>query len=133
MNQRVRTQCQAPLAADRMADHLGIRFADHSANKPERGEGLEEAVESDNRIRIALYTQQSFVAQGLAAVFHTHADLELVACRDSLSGTLDCLKSTRPDVLLVHLLSGISLSEAQSPPPITLPARAEASARRCSL
>ena len=69
---------------------------------------------SDNRIRIALYTQLSFVAQGLAAVFRTHADLELVACRDSLSGTLDCLRSTRPDVLLVHLLSGVKLSELQA-------------------
>jgi len=68
-------------------------------------------VESDNRIRIALYTQQPFVAQGLAAVLLTHADLELVACRDSLPGTLDCLKSTRPDVLLVHVISGISLSD----------------------
>jgi two-component system, NarL family, nitrate/nitrite response regulator NarL len=72
---------------------------------------LEKAVESGNRIRIALYTQQPFVAQGLAAVFLTHADLELAACRDSLPGTLDCLKSTRPDVLLVHVISGISLSD----------------------
>src|SRR5450759_5549863 len=72
---------------------------------------LEKAVESDNRIRIALYTQQPFVAEGLAAVFLTHADLELAACRDSLSGTLDCLNSTRPDVLLVHVISGISLSD----------------------
>ncbi len=64
-----------------------------------------------NKVRIALYTQQSFVAQGLAAVFRAHADLELAACRDNLSGTLDCLKSTRPDVLLVHRLSGVSLSE----------------------
>jgi len=72
---------------------------------------MEKAVNSDNRIRIALYTQQSFLAQGLAAVFGAHADLELAACRDSLSGALDCLKSTRPDMLLVHLLSGISLSE----------------------
>jgi DNA-binding NarL/FixJ family response regulator len=68
-------------------------------------------VKSNNRIRIALYTQQPFVAQGLAAVFRAHADLELAACRDSLSGALDGLKSTRPDVLLIHLLSGISLSE----------------------
>lgn len=68
-------------------------------------------MESDNRIRIVLYTQQPFVAQGLAAVFHNHADLELAACRDNLSGTLDCLKSRRPDVLLVHLISGISLSD----------------------
>ena len=51
---------------------------------------------SDNKIRIALYTQLSFVAQGLAAVFGTHADLELAACRDSLPGTLECLKSIRP-------------------------------------
>jgi DNA-binding NarL/FixJ family response regulator len=68
-------------------------------------------VKSDNRIRIALYTQLSFVAEGLAAVFGTHSDLDLVASRDSLSGTLDSLTSTRPDVLLVHLLSGVKLSE----------------------
>jgi two-component system nitrate/nitrite response regulator NarL len=72
---------------------------------------LEKAVESDNRIRIVLYTQQPFVAQGLAAVLHAHADLELAACLNSLSGTLGCLKSTRPDVLVVHLISGISLSD----------------------
>jgi DNA-binding NarL/FixJ family response regulator len=72
---------------------------------------LEKAVELNNRIRIALYSQQPFVAQGLAAVLLTHADLELAACPDSLSGALDCLKSTRPDVLLVHVISGISLSD----------------------
>lgn len=69
------------------------------------------AMESDNKIRIALYTQQPFVALGLAAALHTHVDLTLTACRDSLSGTLDCLKSMRPDVLLVHLVSGISLAD----------------------
>ena len=66
---------------------------------------------SDNRIRIALYSQLSFVAQGLAAVLGTHPDLELTGCRDSLSGALECLKSTRPNVLLVHLPSGVTLSE----------------------
>ena len=78
-----------------------------AAREPE----LEKSVESDNRIRIVLYTQQPFVAEGFAAVMHRHADLELAACRDSLSGTLDCVRSTRPDVLLVHLMSGISLSD----------------------
>jgi len=68
-------------------------------------------VETDNRIRIALYTQQPFVARGLAAVLNGQPDLELAACRDSLSGALESLKSARPDVLLVHLTSGISLSE----------------------
>ncbi|MGA3095667.1 MAG: response regulator transcription factor [Bryobacteraceae bacterium] len=86
------------------------RGADSPLDDGER-ERLEKAVNADNRIRIALYTQQSFVAQGLAAVFGAHADLELTACRDSLSGALECLKSTRPDVLVVHLLSGIRLSE----------------------
>jgi len=68
-------------------------------------------VKSNSRIRIALYTQQPFVAQGLAAVLRTHLDLELAAYRGSLSGTLDCLRSIRPDVLLVHLMSGISLAD----------------------
>ena len=68
-------------------------------------------MESDNRIRIALYTQQPFVARGLAVVLQSQTDLEFAASRDSLSGTLDCLKSTRPDVLLVHMVSGISLSD----------------------
>jgi len=61
-------------------------------------------VKSDNRIRIALYTQLSFVAK-VGRSLRRHADLDLVACRDSLSGTLDGLKSPA-DVLLIHLLSG---------------------------
>jgi two-component system, NarL family, nitrate/nitrite response regulator NarL len=64
-----------------------------------------------SRIRVVIYTEQPFVAQGLAAVFHTHKDLELAACRDTLSGTLECLRSARPDVLLVHPLTGVSLSD----------------------
>ena len=68
-------------------------------------------MESDQRIRIVLYTQQPFVAQGLASVLRTHPDLELAACRDTINGTLEFLRSTQPDVLLVHLISGISLSD----------------------
>ena len=68
-------------------------------------------METYNRIRIVLYTQQPFVAEGLGAVLHRHADLELAACCDSLSGTIDCVRSTLPDVLLVHLMSGISLAD----------------------
>jgi two-component system nitrate/nitrite response regulator NarP len=66
---------------------------------------------SDRKIRIALYSQQPFAARGLAAVLRAEPDLELTACRDSLAGAIECLKSARPDVLLVHLLSGISLSD----------------------
>jgi len=75
------------------------------------GPKQENAVESNRRIRIALYTQQPFVAQGLAAVFLTHGDLDLTACHDSRSGTLDCLRSTQPDLVLVHVTSGISLAD----------------------
>ena len=68
-------------------------------------------MESAHRIRIALYTGQPFVAQGLAAVLRVRADFELAACRETLSGTLECLRCTRPDVLLIHPISGISLSD----------------------
>ena len=75
---------------------------------------MEKTVEQETRIRIALYARQPFVAQGLAAVLKSHADLELTACRDTLSGSLDYLRSSRPDVLLVHLISGISLSDLRA-------------------
>jgi len=98
-------------AAGPTAGHFSIRLADLSANAPGCGEELEDAVKLHNMIRIALYTQQPFVAQGLAAVLDKYADLELAACPDSLSATLECLRSTHPDVLLVHPVSGISLSD----------------------
>jgi len=66
---------------------------------------------ADHSIRIVLYTQQEFVAYGLAAIANSRADLELAACRNSLAGTLECLRSAQPDVLVVHLISGISLAE----------------------
>ena len=68
-------------------------------------------MERDRKIRIALYTQQPFVARGVATVLHALRDLELAACRETLSGTVESLKSKRPDVLLIHLLSGISLTD----------------------
>jgi DNA-binding NarL/FixJ family response regulator len=68
-------------------------------------------VELIKRIRIVLYTQQPFIAEGLAAVLRSQADLQLAGCRDSLSGTIGCLQAVRPDVLLIHLVSGISLSD----------------------
>ena len=68
-------------------------------------------VRRDHKIRIALYSQQPFVAQGLAAVLRTQADLKLATCQDSLPGLLEYLQSTIPDVLLVYLMNGISLSE----------------------
>ena len=68
-------------------------------------------VKPDPRIRIALYTRQPFVAQGLAAVLRAQADFELATLQDSLSGLLASLPSIAPDMLLLHLLSGISLSD----------------------
>ena len=68
-------------------------------------------VERDRKIRVALYTQHPFIARGVATVLHALRDLELAACRETLSGTLESLKSKQPDVLLIHLLSGISLTD----------------------
>jgi two-component system, NarL family, nitrate/nitrite response regulator NarL len=68
-------------------------------------------VESPKRIRIVLYSQQPFVAEGLAAVLRGQTDLELAACRDNLSATVACLKTARPDLLVIYLVSGISLSD----------------------
>ena len=66
-----------------------------------------------NPMRIALYTQQPFVAEGLAAVCQMRDDLTLVAWPKNLAGALECLDGVRPDVLLIHVTSGISLSEVR--------------------
>ena len=62
-------------------------------------------------MRIALYTQQPFVAEGLAAVCQMQDDLTLVAWPKSLADALECLPGVRPEVLLIHVTAGISLSE----------------------
>ena len=64
-----------------------------------------------NQIRIALYTQQPFVAEGLAAVCQIQDDLALVAWPKALAGALECLPCVSPDVLLIHVTAGISLGD----------------------
>ena len=66
---------------------------------------------SENIIRIALYTRQPFVAQGMAAVFQSVTDLEFAACGDSLAAVLDGLQSLQPHILVVHAGAGLSLGE----------------------
>ncbi|HWC98085.1 MAG TPA: response regulator transcription factor [Candidatus Sulfopaludibacter sp.] len=66
---------------------------------------------ADHRIRVVLYSQQPFVVQGVTGVFKSQKDLNLAACCESLTGALDALKSIRPHVLVVHPLSGCSLSD----------------------
>lgn len=68
-------------------------------------------MDTTDRIQIVLYTQQPFVAEGMATVCQTQSDLTLTAWPDSQAATLECLRSVRADVLLVHLTAGISLSE----------------------
>lgn len=63
------------------------------------------------RIQVLLYTQQPFIARGFAAVLHGRRDFGLATCCDSLPGTLQCLRSAAPDIVLVHLASRISLSD----------------------
>jgi len=61
--------------------------------------------------RVLLYSQQPFVAHGLAAVLESRPDFELAACRDDWPGTVECLMADPPDVALVYLTPEISLSD----------------------
>ena len=65
----------------------------------------------DRKIRVALYAQQPFVAHGLAAVLRACRDLRLVTCQDTLHDLLASLQSSVPDVLLVYVMNGVSLSD----------------------
>ena len=68
-------------------------------------------MEGNTGTRILLYTLQPFVGQGLAAVLKTRPDFELVGCCEDLAGTVACLQSDPPDLVLAYLTSGISLSD----------------------
>jgi two-component system, NarL family, nitrate/nitrite response regulator NarL len=68
-------------------------------------------VTSENTIRVALYTRQPFVAQGMAAVFQNLKDLEFAACCDSLAAVLDGLQCLQPHILVVHAGAGLNLAE----------------------
>jgi len=61
--------------------------------------------------RVALYTRQPFIAAGVAAVLQDRPDLSLACCEDGIPGMLDYLRSEQPDILLLHLISGIALSD----------------------
>jgi DNA-binding NarL/FixJ family response regulator len=71
-------------------------------------------VNPDNRLRIALYTEQPFLARGLATVLSTQPDLELIACPDTTQSAVECLRSSPPHVLLVHPVAGISLEDLRA-------------------
>jgi DNA-binding NarL/FixJ family response regulator len=64
-----------------------------------------------DKIRIALYTQQPFIARGLAAALEADASLALVVCRDTLAGIIESLGSVQADVLVVYVTSGFSLAD----------------------
>lgn len=66
---------------------------------------------SEHTIRIALYTQQPFVAQGMAAVFQNVADVEFTACCDSVAAVLDGLQCLQPHILVVHAGAGLTLAD----------------------
>ena len=67
-------------------------------------------MEKPHRIRVVLYTNQPFVARGLAAVLRGRSDMELAASLDTLAGILASLRHGHADVLLIDLVQGISLS-----------------------
>jgi len=62
-------------------------------------------------IRILLFTEQPFVALGVAAAIHAAPGFVLASACDTLEAAVDGLRSARPDVVIVHLTSRIGLSE----------------------
>jgi two-component system nitrate/nitrite response regulator NarL len=68
-------------------------------------------VKRDQKIRIAIYAQQPFIALGLAAVLRSQRDFTLAASHDALASLLDYLKSATPDVVLIYLMTAMSLSD----------------------
>ena len=65
-------------------------------------------------IRIALYTEQPFVARGLAEVLARQEDLQFASCADTRESAVACVRSTRTDILLVHPIARISLEELRA-------------------
>jgi two-component system nitrate/nitrite response regulator NarL len=68
-------------------------------------------MESSNPVQILLYSQQPFVAEGMASVLNSRRDFQLLAWHDNLAETLESLRSVQPDVVLVYPTSRISLSD----------------------
>jgi two-component system, NarL family, nitrate/nitrite response regulator NarL len=65
-------------------------------------------------IRIALYTEQPFVARGLAEVLARQEDLHLSACTGTQPSAIACVRSMGPDILLIHPIAGISLEDLRA-------------------
>jgi DNA-binding NarL/FixJ family response regulator len=60
---------------------------------------------------VLLHTEQPFLAIGLAAVLKSRRDVELVECTDDLAETAAGLASEAPDVALIDVAAGLTLSE----------------------
>jgi DNA-binding NarL/FixJ family response regulator len=69
-----------------------------------------QELSANTGIQVLLYTDHPFVAAGVASVLDTAEGFELAACCDSVPATLDWLQSGRPDIVLVHLASRMSLA-----------------------
>ena len=68
-------------------------------------------LEAKAGIQILLYTRQPFVAVGVGSVLSASEGFELAGCCDSLAATIECLRFSHPDIVLVHLTTRISLAE----------------------
>ena len=68
-------------------------------------------VRISSRIQVLLYTQQPFVGRGFAAVLRGRPGFRLLACSESLQETRSLIRSDQPDIVLMHLVSRVSLSD----------------------
>jgi len=58
-------------------------------------------VDNQNRIRLAVVDDHSVTAEGLARIFSQEPDIELVGTASSVTGALDLVSATTPDVVLM--------------------------------
>lgn len=71
-------------------------------------------MESNNGVSILLWSQQPFVARGLAEVLRDHREYRLIRSCESLSTTLEAIRAAQPTLVLVYLMARISLSEIRA-------------------
>ena len=64
-----------------------------------------------SEIRILLFTGHPVVAVGLTSAVNTARGLLLTGCCNDFHQAEECVRSAKPDIVLVHLTSGISLSD----------------------
>jgi NarL family two-component system response regulator YdfI len=68
-------------------------------------------VDINARIRLLLYTEEPFIAEGVSAVLKNRTDFKLAASCATLPGVLEYLKTCRPEIVLACLPARLDLGD----------------------